>query len=109
MKLKNPKTLIALRVFSLALLSLTGLNITAQSDHNVTAQMVEGGMTELSNWGRWGADDELGTLNLITPQKRIEAAQLVRSGISVSLAHNYSKASGSAPTPAFDHEVFSIS
>jgi len=109
MKLKNPKTLIALRVFLLALLSLTGLNITAQSDRNVTAQMVEGWMTELSNWGRWGADDELGTLNLITPQKRIEAAQLVRSGVSVSLAHNYAKASGAAATPAFDHEVFSIS
>jgi hypothetical protein len=24
--------------------------------------------TTLSNWGRWGADDQLGTLNLITPE-----------------------------------------
>lgn len=40
----------------------------------------------LSNWGRWGDDDELGTLNLITPAKRIAAAELVRTGITVSCA-----------------------
>ena len=42
--------------------------------------------TELSNWGRWGADDEIGTLNLITPAKRRQAAGLVRDGVVVSLA-----------------------
>ncbi|HUF75821.1 MAG TPA: cyclase family protein [Longimicrobiales bacterium] len=41
---------------------------------------------ELSNWGRWGPDDELGALNLITPEKRRSAAALVRSGRTVSLA-----------------------
>lgn len=40
----------------------------------------------LSNWGRWGADDELGTLNLVSPAKRIAAAQLVRVGATVSCA-----------------------
>ncbi len=39
---------------------------------------------ELSNWGRWGDDDRLGTLNHLTPAKRVAAAQLVREGISVS-------------------------
>jgi kynurenine formamidase len=39
-----------------------------------------------NNWGRWGDDDELGTLNLITPQKRHEAAALVRTGEVVSLS-----------------------
>jgi len=34
----------------------------------------------LSNWGRWGPDDERGTLNLITPEKRAAAATLVRRG-----------------------------
>ncbi|MEQ8952895.1 MAG: cyclase family protein, partial [Gammaproteobacteria bacterium] len=43
-------------------------------------------MQDISNWGRWGAEDEKGTLNLITPQKRVEAAQLVRDGVSVSLS-----------------------
>jgi len=41
---------------------------------------------ELSNWGRWGKNDEIGTLNLITPAKRREAAALVKEGFSVSLA-----------------------
>ena len=27
-------------------------------------------ISSLSNWGRWGADDQLGTMNLITPAKR---------------------------------------
>ncbi|GAA3491236.1 MULTISPECIES: cyclase family protein [Streptomyces] len=34
----------------------------------------------LSNWGRWGADDERGTTNLITPARIVEAAKLVRTG-----------------------------
>ena len=45
-------------------------------------------MDELSNWGRWGADDELGAANFITPEKRKQAAALVTEGISVSMAHN---------------------
>jgi kynurenine formamidase len=40
----------------------------------------------LSNWGRWGPDDQLGTLNLITPAKRLEAARLVREGVVISCA-----------------------
>ncbi|HEX2761603.1 MAG TPA: cyclase family protein, partial [Rhizomicrobium sp.] len=44
--------------------------------------------TELSNWGRWGKDDELGTLNLITPAKRKAAVGLVREGMSFSCARN---------------------
>lgn len=43
-------------------------------------------MSELSNWGRWGTTDELGTLNLITPAKMKQAAALVKVGTSVSLA-----------------------
>jgi kynurenine formamidase len=42
----------------------------------------------LSNWGRWGKDDQLGALNLITPEKRKQAAQLVTSGVSISLSRN---------------------
>ena len=38
------------------------------------------------NWGKWGADDQLGTLNYITPQKIIDASQLVKQGKVVSLA-----------------------
>jgi len=42
----------------------------------------------LSNWGRWGKNDQLGTLNFITPARRREAAALVREGICVSLARD---------------------
>ena len=34
------------------------------------------------NWGKWGPDDELGTINYITPQKITEAAALVREPAS---------------------------
>lgn len=34
----------------------------------------------LSNWGRWGNEDERGTLNLITPERLVAAAGLVRTG-----------------------------
>jgi kynurenine formamidase len=34
----------------------------------------------LSNWGRWGADDEIGTLNFITPEKRIQAGRMIKTG-----------------------------
>src|SRR5438093_6702236 len=47
---------------------------------------VLGYFESLKNWGRWGEDDELGTLNLITPQKRLEAIATVREGISVGCA-----------------------
>lgn len=45
---------------------------------------------ELSNWGRWGENDQRGTLNLITPAKRRQAAALVREGVSVSLSQDLS-------------------
>jgi len=38
-----------------------------------------------SNWGKWGKDDQLGSLNYITPAKRQQAAALVKTGIVVSL------------------------
>ena len=40
----------------------------------------------VNNAGRWGADDELGTLNHITAEKRIAAARLVKVGRTVSLS-----------------------
>lgn len=42
----------------------------------------------LSNWGRWGKDDQLGSANLVTAAKRKQAVALVKDGVSVSLAHN---------------------
>ena len=48
-------------------------------------------MKELSNWGRWGKDDHLGTLNLITAARRKQALGLVKDGTAISLAHTLDK------------------
>jgi len=45
-------------------------------------------LKELSNWGRWGADDQTGAVNLITPAKRKAAMRLAREGASYSMARN---------------------
>src|SRR6202171_5563249 len=63
---------------------------SAPSHPLVTAAEYQRWQTELSNWGRWGKDDELGTLNLITPPKLNQAAALVKEGFSVSLARDAS-------------------
>src|ERR671931_2883919 len=43
----------------------------------------------VGNWGRWGPDDALGTLNFIDDDKRARAAQLVRRGRVFSLANSF--------------------
>ena len=50
--------------------------------------------TSLSNWGRWGDDDELGTMNHITPETRRRAVSLVQEGVTVSCARALSNAPG---------------
>src|SRR5258708_655731 len=62
-------------------------------------------MKSLSNWGRWGAHDQLGALNLITPAKRKEAAALVRDGVSVSLARDAELAKAPDNDSPFVHEM----
>ena len=53
----------------------------------VTMDQIGRWESELSNWGRWGPDDQIGTLNLITPEKTRQAARLVTDGVTVSLGH----------------------
>ncbi len=65
-----------------------GQQDAAGETRGVTAEQFDRWMTELSNWGRWGDDDELGTLNLITPAKRVQAAALVTEGVTVSLSRS---------------------
>ena len=49
-----------------------------------TEDEVLGYFQECSNWGRWGAEDQLGTIHYITPEKRRQAAALVKEGVSVT-------------------------
>lgn len=54
-----------------------------------------------NNWGRWGDDDQRGTLNLITDRKRVDAAALVKTGRSVSMSRPFPTAPGPTnPKPA---------
>ena len=62
-------------------------------------------MQKISNWGRWGDDDELGTLNLITPAKRKAAAALVQDGVTVSLALELNKKKDDVNANPFMHEL----
>lgn len=63
---------------------------------------IESMMKELSNWGRWGKDDQKGTVNLITPAVRKQAAALVKDGVSVSLSHNTDSSYGVKMSPPAD-------
>jgi kynurenine formamidase len=58
----------------------------AANTGSVTKAQFDEWMTKLSNWGRWGKDDERGALNLITPEARRRAATLVKTGTTVSLS-----------------------
>jgi kynurenine formamidase len=76
-----------------------------QAQHTLTKADIDRMMTELSNWGRWGKDDQLGTMNLITPAKRKQAAALVKEGVSVSLAHDVEKERAADTTSPFQHTM----
>lgn len=80
---------------SLSTLSMWPVTSTAQDQAGggpalLTAADIDAMFERVSNWGRWGADDQRGTLNLITPAKRRQAAALVREGVSVSLSQDLS-------------------
>ncbi len=53
----------------------------------VTLDTLKQWESDLSNWGRWGPNDQRGTLNLITPEKTRQAAALVQVGETVTLQH----------------------
>jgi kynurenine formamidase len=66
---------------------MTATGVTPPTSGSVPSEEeVLGWFESLSNWGRWGQDDVLGTLNLITPAKRVAASRLVELGEVISLA-----------------------
>jgi kynurenine formamidase len=76
-----------------------------QAQRTLTKADVDRMMTELSNWGRWGKEDQLGAINLITPAKRKQAAALVKEGVSVSLAHDVEKERAADNSNPFQHTM----
>lgn len=73
--------------------------------HHMTEGDVDRMVKELSNWGRWGKQDRLGALNLITPKKRQAAAKLVEHGVSVSLARNVETETALDNPDPFQHKM----
>jgi hypothetical protein len=64
---------------SLAIVALCSAGVVSQGTRSrplVSEAQYEAWQTQLSNWGRWGPDDQLGTLNLITPAKAQAALAL---------------------------------
>jgi kynurenine formamidase len=59
----------------------------------------------VSNWGRWGKDDQLGSANLVTAPKRRQALALVRNATTVSLAHNPLTERAEDVTSPFEHTM----
>ena len=55
----------------------------------ITRQDLHDAAEKYKNWGKWGPNDEIGTLNYTTPADIIGAAQLVRKGKVISLALNF--------------------
>ena len=60
-----------------------------QSARKLTMDDIRAAAERLKNWGRWGANDEIGTLNYTRPEDIMGAAQLVRKGKVISLALPY--------------------
>ena len=68
---------------------------TQEPSRLVTLAQLKQWEKELSNWGRWGKDDQRGLLNLITPEKTKQAITLVKEGKTVTLQINPIKKTGS--------------
>lgn len=58
------------------------------SDETMSLEAFDRLMTEVSNAGRWGPDDELGTLNLVSEEVRRRALAEVRDGATVSMSRD---------------------
>lgn len=94
-------TLLLLAILTASVVSMR--NTPAQTRPMLTKADIDRWMTELSNWGRWGKDDQLGAINLITPAKRKQAAALVKEGVSVSLARDTDSERAADNTSPYGH------
>ena len=69
--------------------AVTDATTPAELDRTDPEGAIAAAAKRCSNWGRWGADDVLGTLNFLDEAKRLEGARLVRRGASFSLAQSF--------------------
>src|SRR5678816_2436167 len=81
------------------------VGVSSPQSAQLTKADIDRWMTELSNWGRWGATDQLGAVNLITADKRKSAIKLVREGIAVSLARDTNNEAAPDNDAPYTHEM----
>lgn len=88
------------------------LSVAATQDNSApalraprTADEFDALFHQVKNWGRWGADDQLGAVNLITDAKRRQAVRLSKTGLTVSLAHNPITEKAEDATSPFEHTM----
>jgi kynurenine formamidase len=98
-------------VLGVAAFALSGLMFSVLADRSPASQNmltktdIDRMMKELSNWGRWGKDDQLGAMNLITPAKRKQAAALVKEGVSISLARDTNTQTAEDNPQPYEHSM----
>ena len=88
-----------------ALLCLFAMCVSTSAQQSVPKATVDKWMKELSNWGRWGAKDQSGAVNLITPAVRRRAATLVKEGVSVSLSRDTDAVKAPDNSSPFSHKM----
>jgi len=103
-------TVLVASILVASILGLTAQQLSSQTAPRraITAAELESWKKDLSNWGRWGKDDQIGALNLITPAKRKEAAALVKEGVSVSLAGDADTVKAVDNPFPYEHEMLAI-
>jgi kynurenine formamidase len=80
--------LIAVAIFAFGFTSAGQTPAPSGNRSPANAEQFDQLFQQVKNWGRWGADDQLGAVNLITAAKRRQALALARTGQTVSLVHN---------------------
>lgn len=63
--------------------------MTSSTETLSAEQAIAAAADKYRNWNRWGEGDVHGTVNYITPEKRVQAAALVRRGVSISLSQSF--------------------
>jgi kynurenine formamidase len=87
----------------LVFVSTIGAQPAARAPRN--AEEFDALFQQVKNWGRWGPDDQLGSVNLVTPAKRRQAAALVKTGETVALAHNVLTEKADDNASPFEHTM----
>src|SRR5713226_7582165 len=107
---RSMKWLVSALLVGMPAVGLSGQKAQSQTRKSITTENdFRQAMKDVSNWGRWGADDEMGAANLITPAKRKQALALAREGLTVSLAHDIIQAAAPDGASYLERTLLAVS